>query len=311
MVVMLLTHLSAAAQSEYSELKCKALSVSTVEIVGYPEALDGGELVIPSQIGGMTVVSIGHTAFKGCGITSLTLPETISEIGYGAFMDCDRLLTVNIGAVSPPHTNGYSFGSITMKLGRLLVPTGCREAYKDMGFWHVYDNGGEREYHTLTITTRRDDGKNDFATFDVNGIERQGAEFTHEFDEGLPITVKVTPSKDYELLKMTVNGEDVTNQVEDNTYQMTGLAGNTLIEVTARQKPVGLTVGQAAGGSVTVVADRDIKNYQMRVVPDEGYSLSQLTEDKKDLLRSLDYRRDFDRYIDKKGAYTVRYKKDQ
>ena len=92
---------------------------------------------------------------------------------------------------------------------------------------------------------------------------------------------------------------------------MTGLAGNTLIEVTARQKPVGLTIGQAAGGSVTVVADRDIKNYQMRVVPDEGYSLSQLTEGKKDLLNLPNYWRDFDRCINKKGAYTVRYKKDQ
>ncbi len=49
----------------------------------------------------------------------------------------------------------------------------------------------------------------------------------------------------------------------------------------------------------------------MRVVPDEGYSLSQLTEGKKDLLNLPNYWRDFDRCINKKGAYTVRYKKDQ
>ncbi|MDQ7096475.1 leucine-rich repeat domain-containing protein [Desulfosporosinus sp. PR] len=85
----------------------------------------GGNIVIPSEINGVQVQSIGEDAFKNCknlagiiipqgvvhiedyafyGCTSLrkvTLPETLKEIGYGAFVVCESLIEIRIpGKVS-------------------------------------------------------------------------------------------------------------------------------------------------------------------------------------------------------------------
>ncbi len=49
-------------------------------------------LVIPATIDGYTVVAIGNNAFSGnVNIKSVTLPDTLTEIGYGAFNNCKNL----------------------------------------------------------------------------------------------------------------------------------------------------------------------------------------------------------------------------
>ena len=45
-------------------------------------------IIIPSVINGYTVSSIGDNAFKGTKITSVSIPSTITSIGWFAFADC-------------------------------------------------------------------------------------------------------------------------------------------------------------------------------------------------------------------------------
>lgn len=54
-------------------------------ITGYNVALGGTDVVIPSEIGGVKVLTIGNNAFEKKGITSLVLPEGITKIGRSAF----------------------------------------------------------------------------------------------------------------------------------------------------------------------------------------------------------------------------------
>ncbi len=66
-----------------------------VEIVKYLG--EGGEVVIPEQIGGKTVVEIGDGAFRGCaGLTSVTIPGCVEDIGDEAFYNCSELRMVTI-----------------------------------------------------------------------------------------------------------------------------------------------------------------------------------------------------------------------
>ncbi len=56
----------------------------------------GGAVIIPSTINGLLVTSIGGSAFLGSGVTSVTIPNSVTNIGAGAFWNCGSLTTITI-----------------------------------------------------------------------------------------------------------------------------------------------------------------------------------------------------------------------
>jgi len=91
---------------------------ATITITGYTGP--GGTVAIPSTINGLPVTSIGEEAFWNCtrltsvtipnsvtaigdgafaccGLTSVTIPNSVTGIGIGAFEECPNLTTVMIG----------------------------------------------------------------------------------------------------------------------------------------------------------------------------------------------------------------------
>ena len=64
-------------------------------ITGYTGA--GGAITIPATIDGYTVTVIDSLAFEGkTAITSVVIPEGVTTIGFGAFMDCPNITTYSI-----------------------------------------------------------------------------------------------------------------------------------------------------------------------------------------------------------------------
>lgn len=58
-----------------------------------------GAITIPSQLGGVSVTSIGRCAFFNCtGITSITIPDSVTNIAHFAFQDCEHLSSIIIPA---------------------------------------------------------------------------------------------------------------------------------------------------------------------------------------------------------------------
>lgn len=53
-------------------------------------------VVIPTEINGLPVKEIGDGAFKGCSVSSVTLPSGLKKIGWFAFEGCARLQEVYI-----------------------------------------------------------------------------------------------------------------------------------------------------------------------------------------------------------------------
>ena len=62
-----------------------------------PEVLTGN-ITIPSDINGKTVISLGNEAFKAAtGIAEITIPNSATEIGSYAFSGCTSLSKINFG----------------------------------------------------------------------------------------------------------------------------------------------------------------------------------------------------------------------
>jgi len=67
----------------------------TAEIIGKPSPEPEGELVIPDKLGGCSVTGIGDKAFMRCTMTDVTIPDSVTSIGVGAFHGCWKLSDAN------------------------------------------------------------------------------------------------------------------------------------------------------------------------------------------------------------------------
>ena len=67
------------------------------------------EMVVPDRLGRYRVTEIDSYAFANCqGMTSLSLPNSLTNIGIGAFYECNRLTDVTIPD-SVTHIDSYAF----------------------------------------------------------------------------------------------------------------------------------------------------------------------------------------------------------
>lgn len=85
---------AATAETE-GDFKYRILSDGTAEITKYTG--DGGDVTIPSTLGGYTVTGINGFTFEGCtGLTSITIPDSITEIYGSAFEGCTELSSIKV-----------------------------------------------------------------------------------------------------------------------------------------------------------------------------------------------------------------------
>lgn len=78
------------------------------------------EIILPD---GLTF--IGETAFYNCGLTSITIPDSVIEVGFNAFMKCTSLSRVQLSkgmSVIP-----YSCFDGCVALSELIIPDGVTE----------------------------------------------------------------------------------------------------------------------------------------------------------------------------------------
>ena len=82
----------AATDGDYTY---QVLADGTAEITGYTGSAT--ELVIPSEIDGYPVTSIGDYAFGDCtALTSIVIPDSVTRIGRWAFEHCSSLMSIKI-----------------------------------------------------------------------------------------------------------------------------------------------------------------------------------------------------------------------
>ncbi len=104
----------------------------------YTESVEyQGEVVIPESVTyngkTYTIASIGGYAFAGCpGLTSVTIPNTVTTVNQNAFNGCTGLKTIECKATTPPALGDNAFTSYD---ATLVVPSSSESAYKSAAGW--------------------------------------------------------------------------------------------------------------------------------------------------------------------------------
>ena len=83
----------------------------------------GGDLVIPNS-----VTSIGISAFENCGISSITMGNSVSIINGNAFKDCSSVSFIRMFRETPPDFGGTPFLGVPISIP-LYVPNGASANY--------------------------------------------------------------------------------------------------------------------------------------------------------------------------------------
>ena len=77
-------------------------------------------IIIPNQINGTTITSIGENAFRDCGfLTSVEIPNSVTNIGKNAFVLCGSLSSINVD--SDNSTYKSIDGNLYSKDGKTLI----------------------------------------------------------------------------------------------------------------------------------------------------------------------------------------------
>lgn len=112
---------SAADKLTYGELTY-TVTDGCVEITGCDTGAASVE--IPSEIDGMPVTSIGNTAFYGCSLTAIVIPEGITRIGSGAFWHSKALFDVTLPSTLT-EIQSYAFADCAA-LEEIEIPAGVQ-----------------------------------------------------------------------------------------------------------------------------------------------------------------------------------------
>ena len=87
-------------------------------------------LTLPSS-----VTEIGDFVFEGCsGLTSLTIPSGVTSIGYSAFSGCSGLTSIYVYPENLPELGTGIFDECDAKNCTVYVPKGTYDAYKSSEF---------------------------------------------------------------------------------------------------------------------------------------------------------------------------------
>ncbi len=116
-----------------------------------------------------TLTSIGETAFGSCfKLTSVTIPNSVTTIGYGAFDYCNGLTEIYALPTVPPSIEEEAFNKVPRDI-EVYVPKGAISTYSAAEGWSEFTN-----YHEIEGLDNIDDLETDKCNASAEYFTLQG-----------------------------------------------------------------------------------------------------------------------------------------
>ena len=206
-------------------------------------------------------------AFNGCAsLETVYLPKSLNWINSYAFGDCRKLANLTVEALQPADLGEYVFRHVHTDRCVLSIPTGTSDAYLSAAQWGAFVSMRKNidvtvgEGANLYFFSDEDDEFLAPALAPANGPRRapgagqQGALvkdgssiYVQENEKAI---FRVNPDENVQIKKVLYNGQDVTAQMVNGTYQTPGVTAASSFEV-----------------QVNVVGDIHVK--ELRMLDDE------------------------------------------
>ena len=134
--------ISAFASCSNLESVSSPASVTSIGRSAFEECGSDAAALTVSFAEGSTSLTISENAFYGAKLTSIDIPNRVTSIGGGAFVNCAHLESVSIPA-SVTSIGAYAFGYCG-KLAKVYIYAHSLETYGDMAF--DYNAAGRKIY---------------------------------------------------------------------------------------------------------------------------------------------------------------------
>ena len=247
------------------------------------------------------LVSVGTMAFMDCSsLSSITLPASLTTLGdsdiaeySSVFANCP-LSSITVYGEQPINIGETTFDSQTYIGATLHVPAQSLQAYQTADSWKNFFNIVGDITDTDSI---RSVNINGCSTSYGGYVEIGGKQYT---DNNFSLTSKLNDiisivfygweneNEAYELGKVEVNGIDVTNQIQNNTLNLT-ISGNTTIDINwdyAEPNPTLLTIKHAENGCVKLEVS-EWYSYKFHIVPSENWQIHTVSYNGNDITNSV------------------------
>ena len=236
-----------ATKNGFSDEDClltNELDDGTLEISNY--AGNSATYEIPGEIDGKKVVRIGDYAFSDCTeLTSVTIPDSVTDIRWRAFYNCVSLKSVTIPK-SVTYIDNYAFG--------YYDDSDSFETKKIDGFKINYVKNTHGHMYALK-----------------NGFTDEACLLTNELDDGTLEITKYVGNSATCVIPSEIDGKKVT-QIGYNAF-------SSRTELTSITIPDGVTIiGNSAFSDCTSLETVTIPNSVTQIYPRAFYNCTSLKE---------------------------------
>ena len=240
-------------------------------------------VVIPNN-----VKYIGSGIFSGCSsLESVTLGRGVRSLGNVSFINCDKLANI-ISYIEEPFAiagrddyYGRTFSENSFFNATLYVPKGTIGKYQSTDGWKdfVWIEEFEPEEETVNVQTNATTG----GYVLING----GRELNTSVEKGSSVTLEFVAEEGYILQRVTLNGEDITAQITDDTYVIDNVTENIDIIASFEEKTYLLTIQHADNGCLKQVIKRGSR-VTCFIEPADGWIVHSVVFNSVDVTAQLD-----------------------